>query len=55
MIDIVKYVEETFKIKLLEYQKILLRDAYSKYKDANLDLPTSKLLEMLEVNRDDNN
>lgn len=47
MIDIVKYVEETFGIELLEYQKVLLRDAYSKYKDTNLDLPVGKLLKVI--------
>ena len=45
-------IEEVFGIKLLEYQKILLRDAHEKYKQANLDLPVHKLLEKLESEHD---
>lgn len=31
--DIIEYVEKTYEIKLLEYQKTLLRAAYDEYKN----------------------
>ena len=45
MIDIVEYVEETYGIELLEYQKIYLRSLYDEYKNSGklVYIPTTSL------------